>query len=69
MDGYQQRALDYKPHFQLVRNLRARIRIRWIFLRWRPEKKPRQCTFEQVRPGVKAARKIPDQSFPPEFAA
>jgi len=47
----------------------SRFRHGTKFLRWRPEKKPRQCTFEQVRPGVKAARKIPDQSFPPEFAA
>jgi ATP-dependent DNA ligase len=47
----------------------SRFRHGTKFLRWRPEKKPRQCTFEQVRPSVKAARKIPDQSFPPEFAA
>ena len=47
----------------------SRFRHGTKFLRWRPEKKPRQCTFEQVRPSVKAVRKIPDQSFPPEFAA
>lgn len=28
----------------------ARFRHGTKFLRWRPEKKPRQCTFEQVRP-------------------
>lgn len=27
------------------------------FMRWRPEKKPRQCTFEQVRPAGKPALK------------
>ncbi|HZQ22038.1 MAG TPA: ATP-dependent DNA ligase [Terriglobales bacterium] len=29
----------------------ARFRHGTKFLRWRPEKKPSQCTFEQVRPG------------------
>jgi ATP-dependent DNA ligase len=48
----------------------SRFRHGTRFLRWRPEKKPRQCTFEQVRPVLKeGGRKIPDQSFPPEFAA
>jgi ATP-dependent DNA ligase len=47
----------------------SRFRHGTKFLRWRPEKKPRQCTFEQVRSSVKAARKISNQSFPPEFAA
>jgi ATP-dependent DNA ligase len=47
----------------------SRFRHGTKFLRWRPEKKPDQCTFEQVRPSVKAARKISGQSFPPEFAA
>lgn len=47
----------------------SRFRHGTKFLRWRPEKKPSQCTFEQVRPGMKAARNISNQSFPPEFAA
>ncbi|HET7441685.1 MAG TPA: ATP-dependent DNA ligase [Terriglobales bacterium] len=29
----------------------SRFRHGTKFLRWRPEKKPRQCTFEQVKPG------------------
>jgi ATP-dependent DNA ligase len=33
----------------------GRFRHGTKFLRWRPEKKPRQCTFEQVRPTVKKA--------------
>ena len=47
----------------------SRFRHGTKFLRWRPEKKPDQCTFGQVRPSVKAAQKISGQSFPPEFAA
>jgi ATP-dependent DNA ligase len=47
----------------------SRFRHGTKFLRWRPEKKPGQCTFEQVRPAVKAGRKIPDQLFPADFAA
>lgn len=33
----------------------ARFRHGTKFLRWRPEKKPAQCTFEQVRPGPRKA--------------
>jgi ATP-dependent DNA ligase len=47
----------------------ARFRHGTKFLRWRPEKKPNQCTFEQVRPRRKAGRTVPDKLFPPEFAA
>ena len=47
----------------------SRFRHGTKFLRWRPEKKPLQCTFEQVRPGVKIGRKIPDQLFAADFAA
>jgi ATP-dependent DNA ligase len=47
----------------------ARFRHGTKFLRWRPEKKPNQCTFDQVRPSAKAGRTIPDKLFPPEFAA
>jgi ATP-dependent DNA ligase len=32
----------------------GRFRHGTKFLRWRPEKKPQQCTFEQVRPGSSA---------------
>lgn len=31
----------------------SRFRHGTKFLRWRPEKKPKQCTFEQVKPGRK----------------
>lgn len=34
----------------------GRFRHGTKFLRWRPEKKPRQCTMEQVRPGAKLKR-------------
>jgi ATP-dependent DNA ligase len=34
----------------------GRFRHGTKFLRWRPEKKPRQCTFEQVSPGRKSRR-------------
>jgi len=37
----------------------GRFRHGTKFLRWRPEKKPKQCTFEQVRPGRKAGAKAP----------
>ena len=47
----------------------SRFRHGTKFLRWRPEKKPRQCTFEQVRPAVKAGRKIPDQLSTADSAA
>jgi len=47
----------------------SRFRHGTKFLRWRPEKKSRQCTFEQVEPGKKAGPKLPDQLFSPEFAA
>ncbi|MGH9636407.1 MAG: hypothetical protein ACRD72_16375, partial [Candidatus Angelobacter sp.] len=33
----------------------GRFRHGTKFLRWRPEKKPEQCTMEQIRPGKKAA--------------
>ncbi len=33
----------------------GRFRHGTKFLRWRPEKKPEQCTMEQIRPGEKAA--------------
>jgi ATP-dependent DNA ligase len=33
----------------------GRFRHGTKFLRWRPEKKPEQCTMEQVRPAIKAA--------------
>jgi ATP-dependent DNA ligase len=33
----------------------GRFRHGTKFLRWRPEKKPEQCTMEQIRPGRKAA--------------
>jgi ATP-dependent DNA ligase len=39
----------------------GRFRHGTKFLRWRPDKKPRQCTFEQVRPGpAKQAVEIRD---------
>jgi ATP-dependent DNA ligase len=47
----------------------SRFRHGTKFLRWRPEKKPQQCTFEQVRPSVKPGRRISQTFFPPEFAA
>ena len=47
----------------------ARFRHGTKFLRWRPEKKPNQCTFEQVRPSVKAGGTIPEKLFAPDFAA
>jgi len=37
----------------------GRFRHGTKFLRWRPEKKPKQCRFEQVRPGRKAGAKAP----------
>jgi ATP-dependent DNA ligase len=36
----------------------GRFRHGTKFLRWRPEKDPRQCTFEQVRPTSVARRKL-----------
>jgi ATP-dependent DNA ligase len=33
----------------------GRFRHGTKFLRWRPEKKPEQCTMEQIRPGKKSA--------------
>jgi ATP-dependent DNA ligase len=35
----------------------GRFRHGTKFLRWRPEKKPRQCTFDQVRPTIKGAKR------------
>jgi ATP-dependent DNA ligase len=32
----------------------GRFRHGTKFLRWRPDKKPRQCTMEQVKPGRKS---------------
>jgi ATP-dependent DNA ligase len=34
----------------------GRFRHGTKFLRWRPEKNPKQCTFEQVRPNKKSSR-------------
>jgi ATP-dependent DNA ligase len=39
----------------------GRFRHGTKFLRWRPEKKPRQCTFEQVRAAVKKSAQSLDQ--------
>src|SRR5438309_5520259 len=36
----------------------GRFRHGTKFLRWRPEKKPRQCTFEQVRPPKRHAKSL-----------
>ena len=46
----------------------GRFRHGTKFLRWRPEKKPRQCTFEQVKPAVKALPATTDNTFPLELA-
>src|SRR2546428_10043853 len=35
-----------------------RFRHATKFLRWRPEYKPRQCTFEQVRPPKRHAKRL-----------
>jgi len=36
----------------------GRFRHGTKFLRWRPEKSPRQCTMEQVRPGISKKQKL-----------
>jgi len=46
----------------------GRFRHGTKFLRWRPEKKPRQCTFEQVRPTNRQAASSPFE-LPPALAS
>jgi ATP-dependent DNA ligase len=46
----------------------GRFRHGTKFLRWRPEKKPSQCTFEQVRPATKARTAKAEDLFPVELA-
>jgi len=46
----------------------GRFRHGTKFLRWRPEKKPTQCTFEQVRPAAKARAGKAKELLPLELA-
>jgi ATP-dependent DNA ligase len=47
----------------------GRFRHGTKFLRWRPEKKPRQCTFEQVKPSAKVNRRTKHEAFPLTLAS
>jgi len=47
----------------------GRFRHGTKFLRWRPEKKPRQCTFEQVRATAKSAAQNTGELLPQAVAS